>query len=118
MKIDVLREACQAVEQLGAWPHLERRTEMKLADADALGGQRAKRVGGFLELDREVAGVVVDAQSLGQAIIAGPLVAELAIKPDHLVARLKVAQRLWLESKVEILAALFAERVDVLDDLP
>ena len=65
-----------------------------------------------------MAGVVVDAQALGQAIVAGPVILELPIKPDHLLTRFQVTQRFRFEAEVQILATLFAERIDVLNDFP
>ena len=65
-----------------------------------------------------MAGVVIDAQALGQALIARTIGFHLAIKLNHFGARLEVAQRLRLDSQMQVFAGSLAQLIDVVDHLP
>ena len=102
----------------GGGPGFEGGTEMDFAEFDAVVGQAGQPGGGFLELNGEMAGVVIDPQMGGQTRVAGMLRAELFEKMNCFGGGLEEAEGFGFEAKVEGLAGAVGQAGDVFNGLP
>src|SRR4051812_32193634 len=91
---------------------------MDFADLDSMLQQARQRVLRLLELHREMAGVIVDAQMLGEAWIARMFRAQALEEVDRLAAAFEQAERFGFEAEMHLAAGLLADAGDVLDAAP
>lgn len=73
VEIDIVGEGGEGAADFGSGTDFERGTEVELADADAVALQAADGVAGLLVFHGEMAGVVIDAEVVEDALVAGPL---------------------------------------------
>jgi len=98
--------------------HAERVAEVDLADPDPAPMQPLERFPGGLELERKVAGIVIDAQVLSKPQIPGSVRLQLSEEGEELGGVLDRAERLRLEPKVELTTRPSRQLLLVVDTSP
>src|SRR5438034_529512 len=91
---------------------------MQLADPDLVLLESSNHVFRLLELDREMAIVIVHAEVLVDPRIVSAIGAHLLEEFYGLFAGLQVTERFGFQSEVELLSGSLAESGDVLDATP
>lgn len=81
--------------------HPQRVAQVQFAHLDAAAAKPVQRLGGLFVLEREVAGVVVDAEVFAQAQVAGPVGFELPEEREELGRVLNGAEGFRFEAQVE-----------------
>jgi len=91
---------------------------MQLADFDAVLNQCAESVLRFLELDRQVARVIVYSQMLPQSRVVRMLRPESVEEMNHFAARFQQTKRLRLEPEMQPAASLARHSRNVFHAMP
>src|SRR5437867_9865880 len=108
MEVDVVGEGAQGIESFRHGPEFERRAKMNFAELEAVSLESTDDLVRFLELDGQMAGVVVHTQMPVQAWVARPLGTQRVEELPGLLAGLQETQRLRLQAEVKLLACAFA----------
>ena len=87
--------------------------EVNLGDAEPCSPEGIEGFAAIIELDCEVAGVVVDAEAAQEKVGIAGLVQQSIKEGESVAGVLKVAQGLGFQSEVEVAPALSLERLDV-----
>ncbi len=118
MEVDGVGEGLEGGEGFRGWGEAEGVAEVEFADFDAGGAEAAQGGGGVLELDGEVAAIVIDAQEGIEAVVAGPVLAQLFEEAEGFLGGFKVAEGLGFEAEVEEATGGGADAFDVLEATP
>ena len=114
VEIDGLVETAEPFDVLRRRRELQRGTQVQLAQADARIVNAGERIGGFFELDGEMAAVVVHADAPEEGRVAAVTVEIEPEKLQGLAAGLEQAERLRFQAEVQVVARGLAEPLDVL----
>jgi hypothetical protein len=117
MKIDVVGKGAERFADLKGWGDAQGVAEMNLAEFDLVLVQQSKGVRGFLELDCQMAGVVVHTEKV-QAFIPRMLGIQAIEEMNRFTAGFQQAERFGFESEVHFAVGLRADARDVLDATP
>ena len=114
MKVHRLVKATQLRDELRLGLQLQRGAEVQLAQPDARAGDALQRPRRLLKLDREMAGVVVQADVAEEIAVLRILIEVEAEELQRLATRLKQTERFRLQTEVQIVSAGLGDLFDVL----
>src|SRR5438105_3087593 len=118
MQIHIIGEGSQCLASGRRWTDLQGRAQMNLAELDAVLLQPTDRILRFLEFDRQMARIVIDAQVFAQAFIFRVFRPQSVEEMNRLAAGLQQTEWFGLQTQLHYAPGLRAETGDVLDAMP
>ena len=118
VEINVVGEGREGAADFGRGADFERGAEMEFADANAVALQAEDGFAGMLVFDGEMAGVVVHANVVQQALVAGALGGEAVEERDGFLGGLEEAERLGFKTEMQGATGAFGEARDVVEAMP